>query len=227
MASVPVGLASTQENTNYACLCGLLGDVGCKVLRETFDSIHPPANLHEVLSSDLVRCALMVLSKKGYLSFWQYEKLFPAVPLNVSSANFDFTLLVVLLENICGLRPPVTTGRRRKRLPRDSDNSREANIARLKFCRNIVYANATKESIDDETFNSLWQQISSAILALASKTNNCTIYATSISRLKFAYMDPVAQMENGLKKLEKAIADLKYEIEKLRGMLFNLSTATI
>ena len=47
MASGPPDFASTQEKTNYARLCRLLVDVGCTVLRDTFDSIHPPANLQK------------------------------------------------------------------------------------------------------------------------------------------------------------------------------------
>ena len=40
---------STRETTNYARLCRLLIDVGTEVLREVFDRIHPPIDLHKVL----------------------------------------------------------------------------------------------------------------------------------------------------------------------------------
>lgn len=227
MASVPVGFASTQENTNYEHLCRLLDDVGCKALRETFDSIHPPANLHKVLSSENVHSMLMVLMKRGLLRRRQYQKLFPDAASNVSSANFDFTLLVVLLGNICGLKPPVATLYRRKWFPRDSDNSMEAIIVRLNFYRNIVFANATKASVDDETFNSLWQKISKSILALASKTNNYTMYATSISRLKTEYTNPAVHHKNLLSDLKKDDGSLEYMFAELEGMRIDLFTTTI
>ncbi|XP_015748911.1 PREDICTED: NACHT, LRR and PYD domains-containing protein 12-like isoform X2 [Acropora digitifera] len=186
MASGPPDFASTQENTNYGRLCRLLVDVGCTVLRDTFDSVHPPANLHVVLSSPSVLSTLQSLRKKKVLNPMQWGKLFPAVASSVSSANFDVTLLMVLLRNICGLRPPVSTGSWDK-LPPDSDNSTEANIVRIKWYRNDVYGHATKASVDDATFNALWQKISSAVLALGSG------YGTDISRLKTECMDPAAE----------------------------------
>ena len=188
MASGPPVFASTQENTNYARLCRLLVDVGCKVLRDTFDSIHPPANLHVVLSSPSVFSPLQSLRKKRVLNPLQWGKLFPAVASSVSSANFDVTLLMVLLRNICGLSPPVSTCSWDK-LPPDSDNSTEANIVRIKWYRNDVYGHATKASVDNATFNVLWQKISSAVLTLGSG------YGAVISRMKTECMDPATEAQ--------------------------------
>ena len=197
MASGLPGFASTQENTNYARLCRLLVDVGCTVLRDTFDSIHPPANLHVVLSCPSVFSTLQSLRKKKVLNPLQWGKLFPAVASSVSSANFDVTLLMVLLRNISGLSPPVSTCSWDK-LPPDSDNSTEANIVRIKWYRNDVYGHATKASVDDATFNALWQKISSAVLALGSG------YEAIISRLKTECMDPAAEAH-----YEKLLSDWK------------------
>ena len=116
-----------------------------------------------------------------------WEKLFPADPSSVSSAKFDVTLLMVLLRNICGLSPPVST-HSWDELPPDSDNSTEANIVRIKCYRNEVYGHATKAPIDDARFNVLWQKISSAVLALRSG------YGDVISRLKTESMDPAAEV---------------------------------
>ena len=41
---------STKETSNYAWLCCLLVEVGSLVLREIFDRIYPPGNLHTVLT---------------------------------------------------------------------------------------------------------------------------------------------------------------------------------
>ena len=131
MASGPAAFASKQEDTNYARPCRLLVNVGCTVLRDTFDSIHPPANLHVVLSSPSAFSTLQSLKKKKVLNPSQWGSLFPAVASCVSSANFDVTLLIVLLRSICGLSPPVSTGSWDK-LPPDCDNSTEANIVRIK-----------------------------------------------------------------------------------------------
>ena len=217
MASSPA--ASTQENTNYARLCRLLVDVGCTVLRDTFNSIHPAANLHVALSSPSVFSTLQSLKKKRVLNPLQWGKLFPAIPSTVSSVNFDVTLLMVLLRNICGLSPPVSTGSWDK-LPPDSDNNTEANIVRIKWYRNNVYGHATKASVDDATFNALWQKINSALLGLAPGTSY-NIYETSISQLKTECMDPTAEAH--YKKLlsdwKKDDDSLKEVLEELKGML--------
>ena len=207
MASSLADFASTQENTNYARLCRLLVDVGCTVLRDTFDSIHSPANLHVVLSSPSVFSTLQSLRNKNVLNSLQWGKLFPAVASSVSSANFDVTLLMVLLRNICGLTPPVSTGRWDE-LPPYCDNS--TNIVIIKWYRNDVYGHATKASVDDATFNTLWQKISSAVLALGPG------YGDVISRLKSECMDPAAEAH-----YQKLLSDWKKDddtLKELHGM---------
>ena len=206
MASGPPDFASTQENTNYARLCRLLVDVGCTVLRDTFDSIHPPANLHVVLSSPSVFSTLQSLRKRKVLNPLQWGKLFPAVG-SVSSANFDVTLLIVLLRNICGLSPPVST-HSWDSLPPDSDKSTEANIVRIKWYRNDVYGHATKASVDDATFNDMWQKIGSAVLALGSG------YGAVISRLKTECMDPAADAD-----FQQLLSDWKKDDDSIKEML--------
>ena len=203
----------TQENAYYARLCRLLVDVGFTVLHDTFHSIHPPANLYVVLSSPSVLPTLEFLKQKKVLNSLQWGKLFPAVASSVSSANFDVTLLIVLLKNVCGLSPPVSTGSWDK-LPPDSDNSTEANIVRIKCYRNDVYAHATKSSVDDATFNALWQKISSAVLALGSG------YGAVISRLKTECMDPDEEAHYG-----KLLSDWKKEdtLKEMLGMSIMLS----
>ena len=183
--------ASTDENMNFARLCRLLVDVGCTVLRDTFDSKHPPTNLHGVLSSPSVLSTLHSLRNRHFLSSLQWKKLFPAVASNVSSANFDISLLMILLRNICDLSAPVDT-RSWDRLPPDSDDSTEANIVRIKCYKNDVYVHASEASVDDPTFNDLWQKISSAILELGPGTDK-TIYETAIEQLKTERMDPAVK----------------------------------
>ena len=99
---------STKETTNYARLCRLLVDVGAHVLRETFDNKRPTGNLDTVLSTPPTHAILQTLRTKRVLNPTQWGKLYPAIKSSVSSTNFDITLLMVLLRNICGLVPPAT-----------------------------------------------------------------------------------------------------------------------
>jgi len=93
MAGAAPSAASTKETTNYARLCRLLVDVGSQALRDTFNTIHSPANLQAVLTMN--KSALQSLRTKKILSPSQWGKLFPVIPASVSSRDFDITLLMV------------------------------------------------------------------------------------------------------------------------------------
>ena len=104
---------------------------------------------------------LQCLRKMRVLNATQWGMLYPTIPSFVSLSNFDITLLMLLLKNICGLSPLVST-RGWDILPPASDNSIEANIARINYYRNNVYSHATKAFVDDPSFNVLWLDISNA-----------------------------------------------------------------
>ena len=172
--------SSTKETTNYARLCRLLVDIGTEALRDTFNAIHSPANLHAVLAGSLT--ALQGLRAKKIISPIQWGILFPIIPTSVSSRDFDTTLLVVLLRNLCGLTPPPTGW---DVLPALTDLSREADIARVKYFRNIVYGHAGNASVDDTTFNDYWRDIRDTLVRLGGVT-----YEAAINNLRSECMDP-------------------------------------
>ncbi|XP_022778373.1 E3 ubiquitin-protein ligase DZIP3-like, partial [Stylophora pistillata] len=177
---------STKGTTNYARLCRLLVDFGSQVLRDSFDAIHPPVGLQSILTRHPMRATLLTLRTR-VLNPIQWGKLYPSVPSSVSSANFDFFLLLILLRNICGLTPPATGW---DSLPLATDVSKEANIARLKYYRNVVYGRASQASVDDATFNIYWQDISDAIIGLGGAS-----YESGISKLKNECMDPLIKVK--------------------------------
>jgi len=216
MASGPAAFASsTRENTNYARLCRLLIDIGTETLRNIVNGIHYPAaaSLHKILSSSSSHYStLQCLKKRGVLNPTLWGKLSTS-----SSAEFDITLLMVLLRNVCGLSPPVSTGNWDE-LPPESDNSTEANIVRIKFFRNDVYAHASKASINDATFNQLWKNISNAIIGLESG-KNVTSCATAIGKVKTECMDPdtEAHFRDLLNDWKKYDYNTKEMLEELTG----------
>ena len=215
MASAPApSVSSTKETTNYARLCRLLVEVGSQALRDTFDRIHPPAGLHLVLAPGTPEHAtLQSLRKKRILNPTQVGKLYPTIPSSVSSANFDITLLMVLLRNICHLTPPVSGW---DKLPSAAEMGTEANIARVKYYRNTVYGHATQASVDDATFNSQWQDISQALVALGGAG-----YRTAVNKLKNECMDPDTE-EHYRKLLREWNRDedsIREKLEEIEGML--------
>ena len=178
---------SSKENTNYARVCRLLVDVGSQVLKEIFNKICPPGGLHIVLAYPSVYATLQSLRDKKILNSLQWSKLYPAIKSSVTSENFDITLLMVLLRNICGLTPPATGW---DNLPSPTDLSCEADIARIKFYRNTVYAHAIQASIDDTTFEDHWKNIRDTLVRLGGKT-----YEAAIDCLKHEFLDPDMEEE--------------------------------
>lgn len=176
--------SSTKETTNYARLCRLLVDVGTDVLRKVFDRIHPPNSLHTALAQSAVKSTLQTLRKKRIINPTQWSKLYPTITTSVSSVGFDVTLLMVLLRNICNLLQPATGW---DDLPYLADTSLEADIARVKYYRNTVYAHVSEASIDDARFTRYWQEIRDTLVRLGGAGSN---YGGTIDRLANESMDP-------------------------------------
>ena len=156
MASATPLHPTTKETSNYARLCRLLVEVGSHVLREIFDRIYPPGNLHTVLNDPKNHAKLQTLRKKRVLTTSQWHKLYPVIKSPVSSGNFDTPLLLFLLRNIWGLTLPASG---QDDLPLVTDTTPAADITRIKILRDRVYSHVTSGSVDDPTFSCYWNDI--------------------------------------------------------------------
>ena len=162
--AAPSPLASPVEKTNGNKLSRLLIDGGTTVLRNIFDHYHPPANLAANLSSKNIHSILTKLRHRKILNGSQWDKLFPPPGGGTpNSINFDITLLFLLLRNICGLSPPLSGW---DRMPPASDTSFEANLARMKYHRNVLYGHVTSTGIQTSVFDVKWQEVSSVLVSL-------------------------------------------------------------
>ena len=210
MDSPPALAPSTKETTNYARLCRLLVDGGTKALRHTFDNVHPKKTLYGVLNSPAELSSLQFLKKKKVINVNQWDKLYPSPTSSVTSIDFDITLLMVLLRNICGLAAPATGW---DSLPPASDTSVEANIARVKHYRNIVCGHASQASVDDVTFKTLWLQITNALIRLG-------VDAATINELKNESMDPEREdhYRELLKDWKKEEDNVKEQLDRMEGI---------
>ena len=159
--AAPSPLVSSVEKTNGAKLSRLLIDGGTTVLRKIFDGHHPPANLITDLNANY--SILNNLLRRRVLNGHQWDKLFPSGGVAPDSKTFDITLLFLLLTNICGLSSP-TSGWHA--LPSSGDTSHEANLARVKFYRNVLYGHVTTTGVDTPTFSALWTEISGVLVSL-------------------------------------------------------------
>ncbi|XP_068742630.1 uncharacterized protein [Montipora capricornis] len=201
----PGPLASSEERTNGAKLSQLIIDGGTTVLRNVFDTHHPPANL----AADLNACytTLVNLLHRRILNGHQWEKLFPGGGAAPDSNTFDITLLFLLLTNICGLTPP-HTGWHCK--PPPSDTSHEANLARIKFFRNQVYGHVTTTGVDASTFNTLWKEMSAVLVPLG-------LSQAEIDRLKAEQCGEEDYLDV-LRDWAEREADLKTQLHDMRQL---------
>ena len=206
-------LSFHEKTTNYARLCRLLVEVSSHVLRETFNKKRPPGNLHTVLSTPKVHDALQELRRRKVLNPSQWGKLYPAMKSSVSSRDFDITLLMVLLRNMCGLVRPYSGW---DTLPLAADTTLEADIVRIKCYRNTVYGHASEASVDDPTFNQYWQDIQDALVRLGGAG-----YRSAIDDLKKECIDPDFA-EHYKKLLKQWVIDevsIKERLDKMKEEL--------
>ena len=202
-SATPSPLASSVEKTNGAKLSRILIDGGTTVLRNIFNGYHTPASLSAALNANYF--TLKNLLKRKILHKPQWDLLFPPSGAPPDTQTFDITLLFLLLTNICGLSPP-HSGWHTKPLP--SDNSLEANLARIKFYRNELYGHVTTTGIADPTFSTLWQEISAVLVALGFQQ-------AEIDRLKAEhcgeqeFLDALLEWADSEKDIKSQLKDIR------------------
>ncbi|XP_028513531.1 E3 ubiquitin-protein ligase DZIP3-like, partial [Exaiptasia diaphana] len=155
--------STSKQRSNYTRIGRLLTDIGTRVLRGVLDSHHPPASLQKHINSPAVNSTLKKLRAKRVLNTQQWSKLYPPAPGVPSSTTFDITLLFLLLRNTCGLTPP-TTGW--DAAPPPADVSKEADLIRVKRCRNEITGHSTAAELSDADFETHWAEIEAAMIRL-------------------------------------------------------------
>lgn len=154
-------LQVTKENDNYQRLQLLLLKAGTIIVRELFDSIHNPKDLALTL---LTRKPKLEPLKKGkVISGREWNILYPSNTTYGKSKDFDLSLLIKLLRNICNLGIPSNEW---DRLPNDADLSLEDDLARIKYHRNETLAHTVDMNLSDCNFNKYWQEIREALLRI-------------------------------------------------------------
>ena len=204
--------SSTKERSNYSRLCRLLISLGSKVLRETFDRIIPPQSLQCTLKRNPAHAKLQSRRNEGILNCFQWSKLYPTSPSEVSSAGFDIPMLMVLLRTICDLSPP-PAGWDAPPLPEDI--SRESDIARLKYLMNAVSSHAGEGFVGDAVFSSHWQQIHDTMVRLGGAD-----YEDVINEMRDQEMDLLSEehFRELLKQWRNAEDNIKDKLKQLESV---------
>ena len=220
-AAAPSPLASSEEKTNGAKLSRLLIDGGTTVLRNVFNRHHPPANLVADFNANYL--ILDNLFRRRVLNGHQWDQLFPPGGAMPDSNTFDITLLFLLLTNICGLAPPLTGWHTK---PPPSDNSHEANLARVKYFRNVLYGHVTSTGVDTHSFSVLWQEISAVLVALG-------LQQSEIDRLKAerggeeGYLDALRDWADCEIDIKTQLKENTFKLEEVRQVVAEIRQAQL
>ncbi|XP_028417480.1 uncharacterized protein LOC114541874 isoform X1 [Dendronephthya gigantea] len=197
-----------QEKANFTRLSRLLVDKGTEALRNTFDSIHPPVNLPGILAANKISLQRI---KPRVINNPQWDLLFPPSGNPPDSKTFDVTLLTVLFRNICGF-PSTGWGA----MPPDTDRSTQANIARIKWLRNDVYAHVTTTRVDNAKFGSLWKKISKAITELGvSQSDVDDLRKCPLGPEEVLYVQKLKDWELREDECNKRLAEIEYSVNNV------------
>ena len=195
MASPPTSpFASSIEKTNGVKLWNLVTNGGAAALRILLNKSHSPQPLATWLGQHKQTLSSL---KHRALRDDQWRMLFPSDGTQPDCESFDITLLVILLINICGLSPP-NTGWNEK--PPRSDRSTEANIARIRYFRNLL-SHAPSTGVTTQNFNSYWEEIADALVALGLDQNEIDALKKEKELEKLARFDFVGDINHHLGKL--------------------------
>ena len=211
-------LRATDEKANFQRLTRLLMRGGLALLKEVFDSIHPPPNFPAVLSNPVIKTQLQTLRRNRVLTHPEWNCLYNPSGLGTygKSTDFDISLLCKLLREICSLTPPATGW---DILPNSTDHSLEADLARIKFYRNEIYGHNHSMEMTNADCENLWMEISEALLRIASSISSAKRDEWKKSIEKF-FLEPLTpdaeECVDELRLWHKKDMETKDEIEKLR-----------
>ena len=209
-------LSATDEKEKFQRLTRLLMCGGLALLREVFDSIHPPANLPAVLGKPAIKSKLQTLRGR-VLTQPEWDCLYkPSGPGRYGkSTDFDISLLCKLLREICLLTPPATGW---KDSPKITDQSLVADLVRVRIYRNEIYGHNHTMEVTDADFERLWMEISEVLLRIASSISSAKRDEWENSMAKFLQEPLTPNAKKCVDKLQLWYLedmDTKDKLEKL------------
>ncbi|CAG2235291.1 unnamed protein product [Mytilus edulis] len=202
-----VVMSLTEEETNFLRLTILVIKLSPKAVRVLFDNKFPPTDLTNILQRKFSK--LKILNVKKIINLAQWDLLYPA---NKGSGTFDLTLLICLLRNIAtpAIRKPGTGF---DQLPNNHDTTEGADLARIKYYRNLI-AHNTDGTFNYIEFNTAWNDLSQAISRLGFGRYDQDCNDLRIACLDGSDREVYREVLNTNQKLEQLRIELKEEREK-------------
>ena len=222
-------LRSTRGKENFQRLSRLLISGGTTLLREIFDQRCPPGSFPTILKNPVTEKQL----KAAKLTKPQWDCLYPSPGVYGKSADFDVTLLFKLLRTICNLIPPATGW---DALPTSTDHSLAADLVRIKYYRNSVFAHVNQNmEITDDQFPVLWQDIREVLVRIAGQISPTKKPQWQVAIINFLRNPLTAEDERNVQELlqwyrnemevKESIGELKATIEKVQDGMARLETS--
>nr|XP_022308755.1 uncharacterized protein LOC111114647 isoform X2 [Crassostrea virginica] len=147
---------TTKEDRNFMTVWLALDKPCTKLLQEVLRQHVPEKDIHKLLNDPANKRNIFPFLRK----LKQETTLYPQTGVfNDSYADFDLSLLYVLIRNLTGI-PNHTTGW--GNVPDSLDNSIAANIERIRLLRN-EYAHASTSHLSDKEFKKARKNIISCI----------------------------------------------------------------
>ncbi|CAC5393358.1 unnamed protein product [Mytilus coruscus] len=156
------GVELTVEEVNYLRLVHLMLRIATPAVRAVFDTEFDPSKLRS--GQIFKRTDIEKLVKHKHLTEKDGDLVLPVTRKpKPSSQNFDVKLMITLIRNFTEMEIVDV-------LPKSSNNSKGADLSRLKFYRNLIVHNDGSFSKDD--FTSYWNNICKAVVRLSIKDIN-------------------------------------------------------
>ncbi|CAG2239451.1 unnamed protein product [Mytilus edulis] len=240
-----------EEEENYVRLALLLKGVSPRAVRTYFDREFPPTHLPSTLNTNYN--TLYDLKLKRVLNQAQWNLLFPrnGVPVSIIfdvigvldyitfdvisvldsitfdligvpvSTTFDVTLMICLIRNLKSVTQPINGF---DRLPPSLETTPEADIARIKWYRNIL-AHHDSNNMATADFNTAWSSISIAVRRLGGHAMNQECQELKVKILDQSNQEIMLEIKRSqekIKELRQTVDILGTEHTEVTGNLRKL-----
>lgn len=127
-------------------------------------------------------------------------------------SDLDISLIYTILRNLNTLRPHKTSW---GNMPKDDDRDMSANIERIRFFKNKYVSHHPTYSLNAETFDKTWTEISTCIIELGG-----TEYSQKIDYLLTSEINPVMEKElfNTLERVKVADREHQIHMNNFKGI---------
>ncbi|XP_076105867.1 uncharacterized protein LOC143074202 [Mytilus galloprovincialis] len=212
-----------EEEENYVRLALLLKGVAPRAVRSYFDREFPPTYLPSTLNTNYN--TLDDLKLKRVLNQAQWNLLFPTNGVPVST-TFDVTLMICLIRNLTSVTQPINGF---DRLPPSVETTPEADLARIKWYRNIL-AHHDSNKMATADFNTAWSNISDAVSRLGGQPMNQECQELKVKILDQSNQEimlEIKQSQEKIKELRQTVDILGTEHSEVTENLRKLQVSHI